>query len=517
MNYKIKKQKKEFDSIKRFDIDKLFHKLSKEKKLQFKLNLEQKINNKDKQFKKLLTRSLGEGTIIEKPDSLEIFEKQLKTYFFGKKGLFTNLIPNLRKELIKKEQTKLFELDEKIPIGDLTFFYFSEENKNLTLEERRYRNVLRKKIMNSSNFSRSNKFNLKKNINSENKYFLSENNENKKKTKIILSSPIQKHKHNNKSNELFITGFPNNESSKNKKKNYNHFYTSSFSFKKNNNNFSSSHNSLSSFNFDKINSPLSEHNLNLRTLNSRDSYYKNKINKTILLKKNNKNEINEGLNIKKTLLLDSYIKMAKTKESINNEIKNNNFNFFNKKNINEIKQKIEEYSIYENKLSKSLFSIINKNKIDKEISKLKKDIEVVFDQQLHEEKKMTMEEMLRNAENQKIDENRLQKNEILNAIHNSSNNQLTNMIKHEKIKKIPKGRDLEEEMKIRQFILEKENKDFSIVRNQFIRNIDIIKKMRSKIYSDNLKLEQRFEKNKNEAQILLINQQIQKSNYQKKK
>ena len=209
--------------------------------------------------------------------------------------------------------------------------------------------------------------------------------------------------------------------------------------------------------------------------------------------------------------------MAKTKESINNEIKNNNFNFFNKKNINEIKQKIEEYSIYENKLSKSLFSIINKNKIDKEISKLKKDIEVVFDQQLHEEKKMTMEEMIRNAENQKIDENRLQKNEILNAIHNSSNNQLTNMIKHEKIKKIPKGRDLEEEMKIRQFILEKENKDFSIVRNQFIRNIDIIKKMRSKIYSDNLKLEQRIEKNKNEAQILLINQQIQKSNYQKKK
>ena len=72
-------------------------------------------------------------------------------------------------------------------------------------------------------------------------------------------------------------------------------------------------------------------------------------------------------------------------------------------------------------------------------------------------------------------------------------------------------------MKIRQFILEKENKDFSIVRNQFIRNIDIIKKMRSKIYSDNLKLEQRIEKNKNEAQILLINQQIQKSNYQKKK
>ena len=109
------------------------------------------------------------------------------------------------------------------------------------------------------------------------------------------------------------------------------------------------------------------------------------------------------------------------------------------------------------------------------------------------------------------------KNEILNAIHNSSNNQLTNMIKHEKIKKIPKGRDLEEEMKIRQFILEKENEDFSKVRNQFIKNIDEMKKMRNKIYSDNLKFEQRIEKNKNEDKLLLLKQQIQKSNFEKKK
>ena len=50
----MKTQKKEFNSTKRFEIDKLFHKLSKEKKLQFKLNLEQKINNKDRDFKKLI-------------------------------------------------------------------------------------------------------------------------------------------------------------------------------------------------------------------------------------------------------------------------------------------------------------------------------------------------------------------------------------------------------------------------------------------------------------------------------
>ena len=513
----MKTQKKEFNSTKRFEIDKLFHKLSKEKKLQFKLNLEQKINNKDRDFKKLITKSLGDGTIIEKPNSLKVFEKQLKTYFFGKKGLFTNLIPNLRKELIQKEQTKLFELDERIPIGDLTFFHISEENQNLTLEERRHRNVLRKRILNSSNFSRSNKFHLKKNTNSEDKYFLSENNnENKKKTKIFLSSTNKKHKSNNKSNDLFITGFSKKESSNKKRKKNNHFYTSSFLFKKNNNYSSSSyHNSLSSFNYDKMNSPLSDHNLNFKTINSRDSYYNDKIN--INLKKKNKNSMGVGLNVKKTFLLNSYINMSKTKESINNEIKNNNLYFFNKTNINEIKKKIEEYSIHENKLSKSLFSIINKNKIDKEINKLKNDIEVVFDHQLHEEKQMTMEEMFRNVENKQIDVNRIQRNEILNAIHNPSKNQLSNLVKHEKIRKIPKGRDLEEEMKIRQFILEKENEDFSKVRNQFIKNIDEMKKMRNKIYSDNLKFEQRIEKNKNEDKLLLLKQQIQKSNFEKKK
>ncbi len=515
----MKTQKQEFNSTKRFEIDKLFHKFSKEKKQQFKLNLEQKINNKDRDFKKLLTKSLGDGTIKEKPNSLKIFEKQLKTYFFGKRGLFTNLIPNLRKELIKKEQTKLFELDERIPIGDLTFFYILEENKNLTLEERRHRNVLRKKILNSSNFSQSNKFYLKKNINSENKYFLSENNESKKKTKIFLSTSNKTHKPNNKSNDLFITGFSKNKSSNKKQKKNNHCYTSSFLIKKNIHNSSSSyHNSLSSFNYDKINSPLSsEHNLNFKTINSRDSYYKDKINLKYLMKEKNKNDNKERLNMKKTFLLNSYINMTKTKDCINNEIKNNNFNFFNKTNINDIKQKIEEYSIHENKLSKSLFSIINKNKIDKEINKLKKDIEVVFDQELHEEKKMTMEDMFRTIENQKIDENRVQRNEILNAIHNPSNVQLINMIKHEKIRKIPKGRDLEEEMKIRQFFLEKDNEDFSKVRNQFIKNIDIIKKMRNQIYSDNLKLEQRIEKNKNEDKLLLLKQQIQKSNSQEKK
>ena len=72
----------------------------------------------------------------------------------------------------------------------------------------------------------------------------------------------------------------------------------------------------------------------------------------------------------------------------NYQIKNKklNINSFKKLNNKKLKEKLDVFSFHENKISKSLYNIINKNKIDKDTSKLKNDIEVVFDQKFKVEK-----------------------------------------------------------------------------------------------------------------------------------
>ena len=127
------------------DKDKLFHKISNDRRTEFN-NLKYKIKRQERRFKNYIINAFGRETIIKKPDSLLKLEKQLITYFFGKDGCLTYLIPNLRNELIQEEQKKFGELDKKIEIGELTFLNHEEE-KNISKEKRKKINFQKKKFI----------------------------------------------------------------------------------------------------------------------------------------------------------------------------------------------------------------------------------------------------------------------------------------------------------------------------------------------------------------------------------
>ena len=154
----------ELNEVKEIEIDKIFYKLPKTKRRHLNFNLKEKIEKKDRQFKRLLTNAFGYGTITKKPDSLLKLEKNLGTYFFGINGIFTHLIPNLRNELVKREKKKVVELDTKIPIGELIFFNLTENDKDITLEKRKLRNLAKDEIINSTNFTQRFNYHFQKKI-----------------------------------------------------------------------------------------------------------------------------------------------------------------------------------------------------------------------------------------------------------------------------------------------------------------------------------------------------------------
>ena len=65
----------ELNEVKEIEIDKIFYKLPKTKRRHLNFNLKEKIEKKDRQFKRLLTNAFGYGTITKKPDSLLKLEK----------------------------------------------------------------------------------------------------------------------------------------------------------------------------------------------------------------------------------------------------------------------------------------------------------------------------------------------------------------------------------------------------------------------------------------------------------
>ena len=59
-----------------------------------------------------------------------------------------------------------------------------------------------------------------------------------------------------------------------------------------------------------------------------------------------------------------------------------------------------------------------------------------------------------------------------------------------------------------QYLLKKENEKFNVIRNKFKKQFDLIKKMKCKIDLDQIKLENRIEKNKNNEKDHYIKYQI---------
>ena len=483
------------NEVKEIEIDKIFYKLTKTKKRNLNINLKQKIEKKERHFKRLITNAFGHGTITKKPDSLIKFEKNLGPYFFGINGIFTHLIPNLRNELVQKEKKKVVALDAKIPIGELIFFNLTENDKDITLEKRKLRNLAKEEMIKSINFSQKFNYHFKKKILSlvkRKNTGIDKNNDlneiNRRRIKLSTSVSPNPHYHSvNSSNDMYLTSFNRDNSNNNLIKITLPYFKKKSTSKNSINNLSSSINtSISSFNLDKINSS----NRNNVRLNN----FRNKILKIHLKKENENEEQIEQYTIKKPLILDSYLN--NNLENTKNEKKKRNINSFNKYNRIELNKKIEDYSFHENKLSKSLFNIINNNKIEKNKNNLQTDIEVVFENNIKEAKETkekTVDEML---------------DEISKEKDETNSNQKTGLISNKEKISISKGNEYHEDIKITQKLLKKENEKFNVIRNKFKKQLDLIKKMKCKIDLDQIKLEDRIEKSKNIEKDHYIKYQI---------
>ena len=93
------------------------------------LGLSQEISNRKKLLNRMFDARFGKFFFDIKPESLIIFEKQLKKYFFSPNSKFLDNFPRLRKKLHFNNNINDIKLSAKINMGSL--LYFSEANKKL--------------------------------------------------------------------------------------------------------------------------------------------------------------------------------------------------------------------------------------------------------------------------------------------------------------------------------------------------------------------------------------------------
>ena len=99
--------------------------------------------------------------------------------------------------------------------------------------------------------------------------------------------------------------------------------------------------------------------------------------------------------------------------------------------------------------------------------------------------------------------------------NDNSNNHLVDIVKNSKIKQIPKEISLKKGIKLTQYILQKENEQFNVVRKKFKQGLQLIQNMKSKIYFDHIKLKNKIEERDNHEKELLIQEKINYMNYKK--
>lgn len=108
-----------------FHRDIMIQKIDKKKTLR----LSQEISNRKKLLNRMFDVRFGKFFLDIKPESLIIFEKQLRKYFFSPNSKFLYNFPRLRKKLLFNNNINDNKLSSKINVGSL--LYFSEANKKL--------------------------------------------------------------------------------------------------------------------------------------------------------------------------------------------------------------------------------------------------------------------------------------------------------------------------------------------------------------------------------------------------
>ena len=114
------------------------------------LKLNQKIARKTNSITKIITKTIGKGPVTTKSSSLETFEKGLKNKLLKKDGVFMNMIPKLKIELLHKEVKLKNSLKDKINLGEMTYLVLAPTG--LSNEKQRENEIKRKILLRSSNF-----------------------------------------------------------------------------------------------------------------------------------------------------------------------------------------------------------------------------------------------------------------------------------------------------------------------------------------------------------------------------
>lgn len=171
--------------------DIMIQKLDKKKSLR----LSEEITNRKKLLNRMFDVRFGKFFLDIKPESLIIFEKQLRKYFFSPNSKFLYNFPRLRKKLNFNNNINDTKLSAKINVGSL--LYFSEANKKLLKND----NIRTKEkiITFSKNFST----NYTKDVVNNEVYKVKFWDKNAKRIKKLLSSKYmdKKTKNINDNNE----------------------------------------------------------------------------------------------------------------------------------------------------------------------------------------------------------------------------------------------------------------------------------------------------------------------------
>ncbi len=463
----------EFEEIEsnKIEKDKLFNHFSNQTTYE-KINIDEKINNQDQYFTKFIIQTLGKDAIKRKPESLIKLENQLKSYFFGKKGTLIDLIPKLKAELLKKERKKDDRLDEKIEIGDLVYLN-QLYDKKISLEKRASINQKRSELLLSNNFSRTKKFKTKK-INSKDKdkysFFNYFNQKTIKKIKSISISP-KENKLNNSIKKLSNNKIDISQDNSNSKI---PIFQKAIPIKSYNYTINNSSNSISSTFYPTFRPSNSQKVINLKISNY-NNIFRRKRNKINLFNcyTPEKGEKIEHYSIKKPIIFNSYLK---TSNNIKLKKSASNYKTFRNEKI-KILNMLNDYSLHEKNLSKSLHEIINKNKLIK-TNTFNKDIETLFDKNTNIDKYFSMNDIFR-----KTKKNKSQKTLILHTNDSISDN---------KIKQLLYKSDPEKENKLTEHYFEKDNKQLNRIKQKLKHGIELIHSLENKLSLDHLKLKEKI-------------------------
>ena len=171
--------------------DIMIQKLDKKKSLR----LSEEITNRKKLLNRMFDVRFGKFFLDIKPESLIIFEKQLRKYFFSPNSKFLYNFPRLRKKLNFNNNINDTKLSAKINVGSL--LYFSEANKKLLKND----NIRTKEkiITFSKNFST----NYTKDVVNNEVYKVKFWDKNAKRIKKLLSSKYMDKKTKNINDNIY--------------------------------------------------------------------------------------------------------------------------------------------------------------------------------------------------------------------------------------------------------------------------------------------------------------------------